>query len=155
MQLTLKLPSFGSYSSSIGAHCFALRASSLENFTFTLSIKGYVISQKPSRSLSSGVGSPAGVRDFDYSSMKRTKQSLSSYRDLPHSLGKAHGTASTSLAVVDSLRQSPHWYPIAYLPSNDSHPIEGVCCKCRLWIWWPFLPHPIWLWILGHSKSKA
>jgi hypothetical protein len=31
-----------------------------------LSIKGDVISQKPSRSLSSGVGSPADVFDFDY-----------------------------------------------------------------------------------------
>jgi hypothetical protein len=61
-----KLPSFGSYSSSIGAHCFALRASSFENLTLTLSIKGYVISQKPSRSLSSGVGSPADVFDFAY-----------------------------------------------------------------------------------------
>ncbi len=60
------LPSCGSYSSSIGAHCLALRASSFENLTWTLSMRGYVISQKPSRSLSSGVGSPADVVDFDY-----------------------------------------------------------------------------------------
>jgi hypothetical protein len=66
IQLIEFLPSFGSYSSSIGAHCLALRESSLENLTRTLSINGCVISQKPSRSLSSGVGSPADVGDFDY-----------------------------------------------------------------------------------------
>lgn len=59
----LFLLSFGSYSS-IGAHWFALLASSLLNFSFTLSINGYVMSQKPSRSLSNGTGSPVGVIEF-------------------------------------------------------------------------------------------
>lgn len=55
--------SFGSYSS-MYAHCLAFLASSLANFSFTLSINGKVISQKPSRSLSSGIGSPVGVIDL-------------------------------------------------------------------------------------------